>query len=202
MAVGALVIHNGTNDSPTPRARSVAVAPAAPRPSTTGAQPGGTATRKPLPRSVPKRISIPEITVDAPFTGLSIGESGQLDAPPPDDPNLAGWFEDGASPGEAGSSIVVGHVDTTTGPAVFADLLTLRRGSTVDITRADGIVARFKVDSVATFSKEHFPNERVYGDTRTPQLRLITCGGVYNRTTRDYESNVVVFAHLDSAKRV
>jgi hypothetical protein len=188
------------NESPDPGARSVAVAPAAPRPSTTAPEPGGTASQKPLPRSTPKRISIPEITVDAPFTGLSIGESGQLDAPPPDDPNLVGWFQGGASPGEAGSSIVVGHVDTRTGPAVFANLLALRRGGTVDITRADGVVARFKVDSVATFSKENFPDDRVYSDTPSPQLRLITCGGTYNRTKRDYESNVVVFAHLHSAR--
>lgn len=139
--------------------------------------------------------------MDAPFTGLSIGPSGRLDAPPADDVNLVGWFRNGASPGERGSSIVVGHVDTVSGPAVFAELSALQPGSMVHITRADGLIASFRVDSVRTFSKADFPDDRVYADSSSPQLRLITCGGPYNRTTREYEANVVVFAHLDSARR-
>jgi sortase (surface protein transpeptidase) len=154
-----------------------------------------------LPRSVPKRLSIPQIAVDAPFTALSIGASGQLNAPPAEKDNLVGWFRGGAAPGERGSSIVAGHVDTKTGPAVFVRLSTLRPGNTVSITREDGIVARFKVDSVDTFSKADFPSDRVYADTPSPQLRLITCGGAYDQKAKDYEDNVVVFAHLDSARR-
>src|SRR5207247_1472507 len=124
------------------------------------------------------------IAVDAPFTELSLGPSGQLSPPPANDKNLAGWFRGGASPGERGASIVVGHVDTKTGPAVFVQLRTLKPGSTVDITREDGSVADFRVDSVDTFSKAAFPDARVYADTPTPQLRLITCGGTYNRSAR------------------
>ncbi|WP_373686239.1 class F sortase [Streptomyces lunaelactis] len=153
-----------------------------------------------LPRSAPKRLSILEIAVDAPFTELSVGASGQLDAPPPDNNNLVGWFRGGATPGERGTSIVAGHVDTKTGPAVFLLLSALKPGSRVDITREDGTVAIFTVDSVETFSKARFPNERVYADTPSPQLRLITCGGDYDRKAKDYEDNVVVFAHLDSVK--
>ncbi|MFI1165179.1 class F sortase [Streptomyces sp. NPDC020801] len=175
-------------------ARPVTVASARPT-----ATPG--AAGEALPRSVPERISIPDIGVDAPFTKLSIGSSGHLDAPPSNDTNLVGWFQGGVSPGERGSSIVVGHVDTKTGPAVFERLDTLEPGSTVNITRADGIVARFEVDSVQTFSKKDFPDDEVYADTPSAQLRLITCGGSYNRSVQDYEANVVVFAHLDSAKR-
>ncbi|MDX3325765.1 class F sortase, partial [Streptomyces sp. ME02-6979-3A] len=160
------------------------------------------ATKAPLglPPSDPKRISIKSIAVDAPFTPLSIGSSGQLDAPPANDANLAGWFKDGATPGERGTSVVAGHVDTKTGPAVFLLLSTLKAGNTVDITREDGVVATFKVDSVETFSKADFPNERVYDDTGSAQLRLITCGGVYDKKKKDYEDNVVVFAHLASTK--
>ncbi|MER6011895.1 class F sortase [Streptomyces bluensis] len=194
--LGALLIHNSLESRADlkPQAPPAVSAPAAPRTTAPAAD-------RALPRSVPKRLSIPQIGVNAPFTDLSIGASGQLNPPPADDTNLVGWFRGGASPGERGTSIVVGHVDTKTGPAVFSGLESLRPGSTVRITRADGIVARFKVDSVKAFSKADFPNKRVYADASSPELRLITCGGAYNRSTREYEENVVVFAHLDSAQR-
>ncbi|MPY47350.1 class F sortase [Streptomyces acidicola] len=194
--LGALLIHNSMESRADlkPQTPPPVVAPATPRATASAADPA-------LPRSVPERISIPQIGVNAPFTGLSIGASGQLNPPPADDTNLVGWFRDGASPGERGSSIVVGHVDTKTGPAVFARLEELRSGSTVRITRADGIVASFKVDSVKSFSKADFPNKRVYADASSPELRLITCGGAYNKSTREYEENVVVFAHLVAARR-
>ncbi|MFF8594799.1 class F sortase [Streptomyces sp. NPDC015220] len=153
-----------------------------------------------LPRSEPTRISIPDIGVDAPFTKLSLGPSGQLEPPPVGDNNLVGWFQGGASPGERGSSIVVGHVDTTSGPAVFAELDSLDTGKFIDITRADGVVARFEVDAVETYSKAAFPDDKVYADTPKPELRLITCGGTFDRTSRDYKDNVVVFAHLESSR--
>ncbi|MEU8588067.1 class F sortase [Streptomyces sp. NPDC048664] len=148
----------------------------------------------------PKRLLIPTIGVNAPFMGLSLAATGQLNAPPVNNTNLVGWYQDGVVPGQRGASIVVGHVDTKTGPAVFVLLRFLKAGSQVRIDRADGSVARFKVDSVETFSKANFPDDRVYGATSTSQLRLITCGGIYNHTAHDYESNVVVFAHLDSVE--
>ncbi|MFI7099544.1 class F sortase [Streptomyces sp. NPDC050161] len=202
--MGALLVFNSfdTSADAKPPAPPAAVAPAAPNlfAPTTGPT---TEPKKELelPRSAPKRLSIPEIGVDAPFTPLSIGAKGQLNAPPPNDSNLAGWFKDGATPGERGASIVAGHVDTKTGPAVFLRLDQLKAGSTADITRNDGSVATFTVDSVETFSKANFPDERVYADTPTPQLRLITCGGVYDRAAKDYVDNVVVFAHLTSTKK-
>ncbi|MBB0232614.1 class F sortase, partial [Streptomyces calidiresistens] len=153
-----------------------------------------------LPPAEPQRITIPEIGVDAPFVPLAIGETGELDPPPHDDKNLVGWFEDGVTPGERGASIVVGHVDTRTGPAVFVHLNALRPGSTVDIHRKDGTVATFEVYAVETFSKADFPDERVYRDTPSAQLRLITCAGTYDRATRNYEDNLVVFARLDSTR--
>ncbi|MFF4210217.1 class F sortase [Streptomyces sp. NPDC001796] len=223
VGVGVLLIHNsltGTPADPKPGAPpAVAVSPAnldppvdaappedaAPPSAVTPVAPRPDATASPqkqgLPRSAPKRIEIPQIGVDAPFTELSLGASGHLNPPPGSNTNLVGWYRGGASPGERGTSIVVGHVDTKTGPAVFVLLRTLKPGSKVDITRADGTIARFKVDSVETFSKAGFPDNRVYADAPTPQLRLITCGGDYNRSAHDYEANVVVFAHLASVKR-
>lgn len=203
--LGMLLIYNSVGspaDDKPPAPPSVA-APAAPAPAPASASAAPkTADPGPsLPRSVPKRLRIPAIAVDAPFTPLAIGASGRLDAPPPNDKNLAGWFKDGVTPGERGAAIVAGHVDTTTGPAIFLQLRFLQPGSTVDITRADGTVATFKVDTVETFSKAKFPDKRVYADTPDAQLRLITCGGNYDRTVKDYEDNVVVFAHLDSSKK-
>ncbi|MGW7333574.1 class F sortase [Streptomyces sp. NPDC054840] len=154
-----------------------------------------------LSHSVPKRLSIPQIGVDAPFTELSLTSSGKLNAPPPDNANLVGWYRGAASPGEAGASIIVGHVDTMAGPAVFMHLSKLKRGDKIDVIRTDGVIATFRVDSVNTFSKARFPDDRVYADVPRPELRLITCGGAYDRKARDYLDNVVVFAHLDASRR-
>ncbi|WP_371536437.1 class F sortase [Streptomyces sp. NBC_01023] len=154
----------------------------------------------PLPRSEPTRLTIPSIAVNAPFTPLDLGTAGRLNPPPADNTNMVGWYRGGATPGERGAAIVAGHVDTKTGPAVFLLLRTLKRGNEVNITRKDGTVATFKVDSVETFSKADFPDKRVYGDTPDAQLRLITCGGEYDRAAQDYVDNVVVFAHLASSK--
>lgn len=207
--LGMLLIYNsiGSQADDKPPAPPAAVAPAAPAPAASSPaavvpkQASPTPSSPALTRSVPTRLRIPAIAVDAPFTPLSIGASGRLDAPPPNDKNLVGWFKDGSTPGERGASIVAGHVDTTTGPAVFLQLRFLRPGSTVDITRADGVVATFKVDSVEKFSKAKFPDKRVYADTPDAQLRLITCGGDYDKKAKDYVDNVVVFAHFDSAKK-
>lgn len=195
--LGAFLIYNSVEvtEDPEPQARPVAAPSAKPR--ATASPAAGPA----LPRSVPKRLTIPEIAVQAPFAPLSIGASGQLNPPTPGNNNLVGWYRDGASPGERGASIVAGHVDTKTGPGVFLQLSTLAPGSMVEITREDGIIATFKVDSVETFSKANFPNDRVYADTPTAQLRLITCGGAYDHKAKDYVDNVVVFAHLASTKR-
>ncbi|WP_335940586.1 class F sortase [Streptomyces sp. PTD5-9] len=152
-------------------------------------------------RSVPTRLRIPTLAVNAPFTDLAIGADGRLNPPPANNSNLVGWFKDGVTPGERGTAIVAGHVDTKTGPAVFLQLQFLKPGATVDITRADGSVATFKVDSVERFKKSNFPDDRVYADTPSAQLRLITCGGAYNKTAKDYEDNVVAFAHLESSKK-
>jgi hypothetical protein len=152
-----------------------------------------------MPASAPTRLRIRAINVDAPFTGLTLGPSGALNPPPVDNKNLVGWYQDGVSPGEDGTAVVVGHVDTTTGPAVFLLLSSLKPGSTVDVTRADGSVATFSVDSVQAFAKDAFPDQQVYGQAADPELRLITCGGAYDKTRKDYTDNVVVFAHLQSS---
>ncbi|WP_030969545.1 MULTISPECIES: class F sortase [unclassified Streptomyces] len=205
--LGLLMIFNsfGTAEdnkplaAPSVAAPAPAAAPPAPPAPSAAASPSPTGLF--MPRSNPTKLQIPSIAVKAPFTPLTIGASGHLNAPPPNDTNLVGWYKGGVTPGERGAAIVAGHVDTTTGPAVFLQLQFVKQGATVDITRADGSVATFKVDSVEKFSKANFPNDLVYADTPNAQLRLITCGGTYDRKAKDYKDNVVVFAHLDSTKR-
>ncbi|MFC9468578.1 class F sortase [Streptomyces coelicoflavus] len=149
-----------------------------------------------LPRSKPVRLLIPEISVDAPFTDLAIGDKGQLQPPPAGNTNLVGWYAKGASPGEKGTSIIAGHVDTKTSAAVFARLDQLDKGDKFQVERADGRKATFVVDSLETFAKDEFPSERVYGDADRPEVRLITCAGDYDHKVKDYTDNLVVFAHL------
>ncbi|MEU8510695.1 class F sortase [Kitasatospora sp. NPDC048722] len=211
-AVGVLLMYNSVDSrtadesSSAEAAPPAATAPAAPGPSAppaAAAKPGPTAAAgaPALKRSKPTRLRIPQIAVDAPFTELTLGPAGQLNAPPPDDKNLVGWYKGGVTPGERGSAVVAGHVDTTKGPAVFLLLSLLLPGNKVEVARADGTVAVFSVDSVETFAKNAFPDQKVYGKTPDAQLRLITCGGVYDKKRRDYLDNVVVFAHLESSHR-
>ncbi|MEI5521238.1 class F sortase [Streptomyces brasiliscabiei] len=147
------------------------------------------------PGARPIRLLIPKIQVSAPFVPLAVGRDGQLDAPPADDTNLVGWHADGAAPGERGTSIIAGHVDTATAPAVFAGLSELEEGDVFRVARADGSRVSFVVDDVETFEKDDFPDERVYADASRPEVRLITCAGAYDREVKDYTENLVVFAH-------
>ncbi|MEU6578386.1 class F sortase [Streptomyces sp. NPDC046805] len=161
---------------------------------------GAVATAHPagkhLPRSRPTRLRIPEIGVDAPFTDLTIDATGHLTPPPAADTNLVGWYNKGASPGEPGTAIIAGHVDTTTSAAVFVNLEELEQGDRFSVVRADGRTANFVVDSAETFEKDEFPSHRVYADTPRAEVRLITCAGNYDHTAQDYTENLVVFAHL------
>ncbi|MER6347403.1 class F sortase [Streptomyces sp. NPDC001595] len=206
-AVAALVLVmslvGGQDTTPGSRAPQAASAGASAsseggsaQPADTSAPSAGRPPTKRLPRSKPVRLLIPKISVDAPFTDLAIGPSGQLEPPPAADTNLVGWYAKGPSPGEIGTSVIAGHVDTATSPAVFVGLGELEEGDVFHVRRADGRKASFEVDDVETFEKDDFPDERVYGDSSRPEVRLITCAGEYDRKVRDYTENLVVFAHL------
>ncbi|MFD8208856.1 class F sortase [Streptomyces sp. NPDC059695] len=185
--------------SATKQAPAAAPQPARPHASASSGT-GATSMSSPvMPRSAPIRLRIPKIRVDAPFTGLKIGPSGALDPPPADDTNLVGWQSSGISPGQRGTAIIAGHLDTKTSAAVFARLSELSPGDSFEVDRADGTTAVFLIDSVENFDKDDFPDQRVYEDTPDALVRLITCAGAYNRTAHDYTENLVVFAHLDAA---
>ncbi|MEU2429066.1 class F sortase [Streptomyces sp. NPDC007861] len=150
-------------------------------------------------RAEPARLRIPAIGVDAPVMKLALDAAGSLDVPPADKANVAGWYAKGPAPGEAGTAVVAGHVDTPSGRAVFFSLGALRKGSTVEVARRDRHTAVFKVDAVEIHPRKGFPSRKVYGSSAVPQLRIITCGGGYSRTA-GYLGNVVVYATLVSTR--
>ncbi|WP_369148498.1 class F sortase [Streptomyces sp. R44] len=182
--------------SATGRAPAAAPEPARSGPQDSAARDAASSSSPAMPRSAPVRLRIPKIGVDAPFTGLRIGPSGALEPPPADDTNLVGWQSSGITPGQRGTAIIAGHLDTATSPAVFARLDELLPGDRFEVDRADGTTAVFLIDSVENFDKDDFPNRRVYEDTPSALARLITCAGGYDRKAKDYTENLVVFAHL------
>ncbi|HZB20333.1 MAG TPA: class F sortase [Blastococcus sp.] len=141
--------------------------------------------------AAPVHLSVPEVGVDAALTGAGL-DAGAL--VPPADPALAGWYTGGPVPGETGSAVITGHVDWAGRPGVFARLDELGPGAEVLVGRADGSTARFTVTRVVHRAKTDFPVEEVYAPTSGAQLRLITCGGEFDRSRGSYTDNVVVFA--------
>ncbi|WP_424529045.1 class F sortase [Sphaerisporangium viridialbum] len=153
----------------------------------------------PLGKSAPTRIRIPGIGVDAPLRSVGVEKNGEIEVPPLSQPKLAGWYRLGPAPGEMGPAVILGHVNTTRGPAVFSRLRELRRGDKITVVRADGSAAQFTVDGAEQASKDRFPTKRVYGHVDSPSLRLITCGGVFNPRAHSYTDNIIVYATLSAA---
>ncbi|MFG2266276.1 class F sortase [Streptomyces sp. NPDC048720] len=146
-------------------------------------------------RSRPTDFRIPSLGIDAPVMGLRLDRDHQLSTPPLDRPKEVGWYQGGPTPGQTGTAVAVGHRDTLTGAAVFAALAQVEPGKPIEVRRADGRTAVYSVDRVKVYDKAGFPDEEVYGPAKRPELRVLTCGGLYSRRT-GYTSNVVVFAHL------
>jgi hypothetical protein len=153
-----------------------------------------------LPASRPTGIAIGAIGLDAPVHDVGIGPDGTIGVPDAGRAQEAGWYDQGPTPGQYGPAVIVGHVDTQTGPAVFHELKSLRPGDRIDVRRADGSVAIFEVDSVHRYDKEQLPVDEVFGDFSRPRLRLITCGGRWVGGQTGYADNVVVYASLVRAR--
>ena len=194
-AAGLVVIVGGTaglllTHHSTPALRPVAAGVAA-LPVPTGpivAPPQSAAAQVARPLS----LTIPLIGVKTNLItlGLAVGGSMQV----PSTTTVAGWFTGSPPPGAVGSSIIVGHVDSKSRPGVFYRLPELKRGDDIYVKRADGTTAEFRVTENQTYRKDHFPTDTVYGPTPDAELRLITCGGVFDRVTHHYLSNIIVYA--------
>jgi sortase (surface protein transpeptidase) len=142
--------------------------------------------------AVPVRLRIPAVGID---TGLQrLGRSADGTIGVPDSPSTAGWYQDGPRPGQPGPAVIVGHVDSINGPGVFFRLAELSHGAMVHVDRADGGTTSFVVSDVHQVAKSSFPTDLVYAPTLEPSLRLVTCGGSFDRHVRKYRDNVVVFA--------
>ncbi|MFG1698084.1 class F sortase [Nonomuraea sp. NPDC049309] len=149
-------------------------------------------TAKPAQASVvPKTIDIPSIDVEAPLMKLGLLENGEVELPPYEKPKMAGWYTGSAVPGEKGASVIIGHVDTKTAPAVFYKLRELRKGDTVKVERSDGKVVRYKVDRIEQVHKDEFPAKKVYLEDG---LKLVTCGGKFDYAKGEYVDNIIVYA--------
>jgi sortase (surface protein transpeptidase) len=142
--------------------------------------------------AAPLRVRIPSIGVDSPLVRLGVDAAGAL--VPPADFARAGWFTASPLPGAVGPSVIAGHVDSRTGPAVFFRLRDLSPGDEILVDRADGTTARFTVYAADRYPKDEFPTDEVYGPTPRAELRLITCGGEFDHDQRSYRDNVVVYA--------
>ena len=164
-----------------------------PRPITDG---GEAATRTDGSDSLPAFVRIPALGTTSPLVRLGLNADGSLEVPV--DFSTAGWFTGSPVPGAKGPAVIAGHVDSVDGAAVFADLARVTPGDKVEVTRVDGRQLTFAVDRIDQFPKDYFPTEQVYGETTVAELRLITCGGPFDRSVGSYRDNVVVYAHLVS----
>ncbi len=150
----------------------------------------------PLSPSTPVTIEIPAIGVRAPIMLLGLNSDGTVQVPPLGNHNLAGWYDGSVTPGQDGSSVILGHVDNYAGASVFYDIKDLVAGNEIEVVRANGTVAVFAVDGVQAVPKTLFPMTAVYGNVPYPALRLVTCGGPFDPVSGHYEDNIVVYAHL------
>lgn len=189
LLAGAAVAGTVALVSPGAAVPAVGAAPAATSAVPVVAEPGTRRSATP-----PVRVRVPAIGVDSELLRLGTDAAGAL--VPPDDYDLAGWFAAGAVPGDVGPAVVAGHVDSVDGPAVFARLDQLAPGDEVLVDREDGTTAVFTVTGLGRYPKSDFPTEAVYGPTPRAELRLVTCGGEFDRSARSYLDNVVVTAVL------
>ncbi len=197
-AAGLVVIVAGTaglllTRHSTPALRPVAAGLAA-LPAPTGPIVAAPQSAQPAPVASPVSLTIPLIGVKTQLMTLGLAAGGALQVPPLSSASVAGWYTGSPRPGAIGSAIIVGHIDSVSGPGVFFRLSELRRGDDVYVKRADGSTAEFRVTSVQTYLKDHFPTATVYGPTPDAELRLITCGGAFDSVTGHYLSNIVVYA--------
>lgn len=206
---GATAVAVGNQQRPPQPARSAAgsLGPAVPSSTPPSRRSAGAATGGPaagrvvgpvLPPSKPVTLDIPVIHVHSRLQYLGRTAQGAMEVPAPgpryDD---AAWYRHSPTPGSLGPAVLEGHVDSAaSGPSVFFSLGRLKPRDRVLVTRADGLVAEFSVNGVRRYRKDHFPTDLVYGDTNHAGLRLLTCGGAFDRATGHYVDNIVVFASL------
>lgn len=192
LVVGGLVLNGPEEEqvaAPAAQAASI-TAPVTERPARAVAE---------APPADPAALTIPAIDVKTDLIALGIEKDLTVEVP--DDADQAGWYELGTAPGQPGSAVILGHVDSTEGPAVFYRLRDLDPGARVDVTLADGTVETFEVTRIETVENGDFPAEKIYAGTpKRPTLAIVTCGGDYDADNGGYQSNVIAYTeHISSA---
>ncbi|WP_067499666.1 class F sortase [Actinoplanes sp. TFC3] len=198
--VGVFTIVRGAREHPSqpPLAAAATDAPPPEAVPTASAQPGAALTTGPLmSTSAPTRVVIPALSVDVPLTGLGQQADGAMQVPA--DATTVGWYTKAPTPGSLGPAVLAGHVDYRNKPGTFNRLAELKPGATISVDREDGSIAMFSVVKVERYAKDKFPSDAVYGSINRAGLRLITCGGNFDRTAGHYEDNIVVYADLSMA---
>ncbi len=181
-AIGLMLTHH-TVTMPVPAA---AVLPAPTGPIAAVPRPGTPQVPPPV------ALTIPAIGVQTALVDLGLTSAGTLQVPSAT--SVAGWYTGSPRPGAIGSAVIAGHIDSRLGPGVFFELSRLRRGDRVYVRRADGSLAVFRVTAVRMYAKDKFPTEADYGPSPDAELRLITCGGVFDPALGSYLSNTVIYA--------
>jgi len=192
LTAGAVLATTSCSTSPAAKP-AVAGVLASAKPTEAGGPRNATVTRT-LARSRPVRLQIPAIGVDTALIDLGLQRDGTLQVPP--DGTRAGWFTGAPTPGERGPAVMSGHVDWAGQEGVFYNLRHLKVAARITVTRQDGSTAVFGVIATQQVSKDAFPTRAVYGDVNHAALRLITCGGSFDRAAHSYRDNIVVFADL------
>jgi sortase (surface protein transpeptidase) len=151
---------------------------------------------KPYDGLRPTRVRVPKIDADSTLLAVAVNADGQIAVPSASKPMQAAWYRLSPVPGAVGPAIILGHVDGDQQEGVFAKLNDLVAGDEIEVDRSDGQVLKFVVDHKTEIPKEQFPTDAVYGTTTKPELRLITCGGVFDHAAHSYKDNVIVYANL------
>ncbi|MEV6619752.1 class F sortase [Amycolatopsis sp. NPDC051106] len=144
----------------------------------------------------PTTVKIPKIGAESSLLAVAVKTDGSISVPSVHTPMQAAWYKLSPVPGDVGPAIVLGHVDGDKKPGIFYKLKDLAPGDEVDIDRSDGRKLKFVVDRVTQVPKDTFPKDAVYGNSDKPELRLITCGGVFDHAEHSYKDNIVVYANL------
>lgn len=168
-------------------------------PSTSATTKAKGAAPAPMPYSVPTHIAIPAVNLDADVITVDLNDDGSIATPSLANAKVAGWYDRGPAPGQPGAAVLDAHVDSSLMSdyrGAFFYLGLAKPGMQIDVTRADHSVAVFTIDEVQVASKSDFPTTQVYAPTAYPSLRLITCGGDYDKKAHEYLGNTIVYAHL------
>lgn len=191
-----LTSHHAASGPPEPTTAVVGALPPIAPPTTTAATLA-------LPRSVPTSIDIPAINLHAAIISVDLGANDSLGTPPLSNAKVAGWYDRGPTPGETGAAILDAHVDSALMKdyrGAFFTLGNAKPGMRIDVTRTDHSTATFTIDEVQVALKTAFPTAQVYAATTYPALRLITCGGAYDKATHEYVGNTIVYAHMTGSQ--